>query len=98
MKIRLPNHFGRWAFAVIVIVLVAAIAGGRSGLVALWSNHSKTDEMKSEISKLNLERDSIDTVISRLQHDTAYIERVAREKLGMARKDEKVFKFIGDKH
>ena len=97
MKFRLPDNFGRWAAAAVVAVIVAVLAGGQSGLVALWSNHSKTDRMKSEIVRLNIQRDSIDTVIGRLQHDTTYIERVAREKLGMARKDEKVFKFIGTK-
>jgi cell division protein FtsB len=29
-----------------------------------------------------------------LTNDTAYIARIAREKLGMAKPDEKVFKFV----
>jgi cell division protein FtsL len=38
--------------------------------------------------------DSLRQEIARLTSDTAYIERIAREKLGMARPDEKIYKFI----
>ncbi|MBN2036497.1 MAG: septum formation initiator family protein [Chitinispirillaceae bacterium] len=38
--------------------------------------------------------DSLQREIRRLTGDTAYIERIAREKFGMARPDEKIFKFI----
>ncbi|MBN1130612.1 MAG: septum formation initiator family protein [Chitinispirillaceae bacterium] len=39
--------------------------------------------------------DSLQREIERLTNDTTYIERIAREKLGMARKDEHLFKFTG---
>jgi cell division protein FtsB len=35
--------------------------------------------------------------IKKLKTDTAYIEKIAREKLGMAGKTEKVYKFIEEK-
>jgi len=38
--------------------------------------------------------DSLSVQNQRLKSDTAYMEKIAREKLGMARKDEKVYKFI----
>jgi cell division protein FtsL len=38
--------------------------------------------------------DSLRQEIARLSSDTAYIERIARENLGMARSDEKIYKFI----
>jgi cell division protein FtsL len=38
--------------------------------------------------------DSLQREIKRLTNDTAYIARIAREKLGMAKPDEKVFKFV----
>lgn len=49
--------------------------------------------MKHEIEELNASIDSLKNTIEMLRNDTAYIERIAREKLGMAGKDEKVYKF-----
>lgn len=41
--------------------------------------------------------DSLQNEIRKLTNDTAYIERMAREKLGMARRNETVYKFIEKK-
>ncbi len=90
----LPPKFGRWLIIAAVLIYVGFIVGGRSGLVALYSSHRQTVAMKAEIIRLNAQVDSLDTVIDRLRHDTVFIERMAREKLGMARSDEVVFKFI----
>jgi cell division protein FtsB len=47
-----------------------------------------------EIAVKNRQIDSLRKEIELLTNDTAYIERIAREKLGMARPGEKVYKFI----
>ena len=50
--------------------------------------------MEREIKELNETVDSLKKTIEKLKTDTAYIERIAREKLGMAKKGEKVYKFV----
>ena len=50
--------------------------------------------MEQEIKELNDTVDSLKETIEKLKNDTAYIERIAREKLGMAKKGEKVYKFV----
>ena len=50
----------------------------------------KTSQLAAERSTV----DSLKRVIDRLQNDTLYIEQVAREKLGMAKPDEVVLKFV----
>lgn len=60
----------------------------------MYHSHRETRRMANEIVTQNRKIDSLETSIRRLKNDTAYIERFAREKLGMAKKDEKVYKFI----
>ena len=94
MKLSLPPKLGRWLIIAAAALFIIVLIGGRSGLLALFSAHRQTLTMETDIRRLNLQMDSLNLVIDRLQHDTAFIERMAREKLGMARSDEKVFKFI----
>lgn len=65
---------------------------GKQGVYYPWSQLRKKDQ---EIEARQLLIDSLQHEIERLTKDTTYIERVAREKLGMARQNEHIFKFTG---
>jgi cell division protein FtsB len=81
------------AAAAVLYVLVF----GDYGFMDMYRLHSSDKARVREIAAARAEIDSLKAEIERLKYDTAYIERVAREKLGMARKDEKIFKFVEEK-
>ena len=64
---------------------------GRQGVYLI---HREMHRKQLEIDSKARTIDSLKREIERLNSDTAYIERIAREKLGMARPGEKVFKFV----
>lgn len=70
---------------------------GPSGAVNLL--RLKRDKAKMEADLDSLARRKRDLLVerARLEKDSAYIERVARKELGMARPDEKVFRFVPPK-
>lgn len=83
-------------FAVISIVLFISIISlsGKQGLISLYKNHNEYRKQSLKLVQSHKIIDSLKTDISRLRNDTDYIEKIAREKLGMAKKNEKVYKFI----
>lgn len=85
---------GRWVVFAAVLAFLYFLIAGNDGLIALYQSHREVRRMRNEIRSLNGTIDSLRNEIVRLREDTLYIERIAREKLGMARKDETVYKFI----
>jgi cell division protein FtsB len=87
-----------------LVLLIAAVCvtlyfllGGTRGLMGFFRLRHDVTELELQLRGARSTVDSLEREISRLRSDTAYIERVAREKLGMARRDEKVYKFIEEK-
>ena len=82
----------------IVIVIVCTLlyfsVTSQSSIFNLYLSSKKNKAMEQEIKELNKTVDSLKETIEKLKNDTAYIERIAREKLGMAKKGEKVYKFV----
>lgn len=64
---------------------------GRQGV---YFQHRELVRKDAELKTHRHTIDSLNEIIGKLTGDTAYIERIAREKLGMAGKNEKVYKFI----
>lgn len=91
---KLPKKTGRWILVAVLSVLLYFSLTGDEGLINLYRSHLKAQKMIHEVQELNAAIDSLKNTIEMLRNDTAYIERIAREKLGMARKDEKVYKFL----
>ena len=87
----MKKKVGRWAFVVIAVAILSIVVAGN---VNLYRVHSRTKRLKARVEELNSTIDSLTVEIQRLKSDTAYIEHIARERLGMARKDEKVYKFV----
>lgn len=67
---------------------------GNQGWIALYKGQQQLKELKSEVSQSEQMIDSLKKEIDRLKNDTSYLEKIAREKLGMARRDEKIYKFV----
>jgi cell division protein FtsB len=82
----------------ILALAVAALAAGALfflfGKQGIYYLYRQEQERRLEIKNDRRVIDSLQREIKRLTNDTAYIARIAREKLGMAKPDEKVFKFV----
>ncbi|MCI0471003.1 MAG: septum formation initiator family protein [Candidatus Aminicenantes bacterium] len=89
-----PIKIGRWIVIGIVFILLIFLLTGRAGLINMYRFHQGTQKISEEITRRNETIDSLKTTIKKLEKDTAYIEKIAREKLGMAKKGEKVYKFV----
>ncbi|HON11316.1 MAG: septum formation initiator family protein [Fibrobacter sp.] len=90
MKIK---RISKWIFLVLLLFLVFSLFGDQ-GFIALYKHHQQNRKLSSQIKQSHRVIDSLKTEIERLKNDTVYIEKIAREKLGMARRDEKIYKFI----
>ncbi|MGB7568843.1 MAG: septum formation initiator family protein [Chitinivibrionales bacterium] len=94
MKIK---KIGRWVVVAVVALVLSFLFTGNNSIINLYSSHLDIKKKEREIQKKRKEMDSLTTEIKKLKTDTLYMERIAREKLGMAGKNEKVYKFIEGK-
>lgn len=87
----------RYVLLGVVGLGVYHILTGPSGAVSLLKLKRDKERMAAELD--SLERRKLDLIEekTRLERDSAYMERVARRELGMARPDEKVFRFVSPK-
>jgi cell division protein FtsB len=88
---------GSWAVVTLIVILTGFLFFGKNSIINLHSSYLDAKKKEREIKKAHEEIDSLTLEAKRLKSDTAYIEKIAREKLGMAGKKEKVYKFIEGK-
>jgi cell division protein FtsB len=81
----------------VLALLALAMVGGPSGLMKLYRLGGDVRQIEFDLQRTTATVDSLKREIERLKTDTAYIEKIARERLGMARKNEKVFRFADQK-
>ncbi len=91
---KLPKKSGRWIIGIGLVVALYFSFTGSEGLLNLYRIHRNINELESEIEQMNGTIDSLEITIEKLKNDTSYIEKIAREKLGMAKKGEKIYKFV----
>jgi len=85
------KKIGRWIFIAAIFILIGVTITGN---LNVYRVHQQTRRLRERIRDLNRQIDSLSIEITRLRSDTSYIEYIAREKLGMARPDERVYKFV----
>lgn len=82
---------------IIVGLFGTAFFAGDQGIITLYRSHLQKQNLKKEIAATKNAIDSLTKETALLKNDTAYIERIAREKFGMAHPGEKMYKFIEEK-
>jgi cell division protein FtsB len=75
------------------ITVLAILTFMNQGFLDMYSAYKQDRELTLKIKAARAEADSLRSEIERLKSDTAYIEGLAREKIGMARPGEKIIKF-----
>ena len=81
-------------FLFLGVFLVYSFFAGPYGFLRIFSLLNEKKELKFEAKKLEAKILEMENRKERLESDSFYLEKVAREKLGMAREDEKVYKFV----
>jgi cell division protein FtsB len=94
MKIK---NVGRWVLAVVALLIIWFLFIGNQSLFQLYRGHLNIKSQQQALIQLHGKVDSLNRQIDLLQHDTLYVEKIAREELGMAGKNETVYKFIKEK-
>jgi len=78
-------------------VLILAILGFATftdqGLLGLYRLKQDKARLEARLTQLKAENERLRAEIERLKTDPAYLEKVAREELGLVHQDELVFQF-----
>jgi len=77
---------------VILIGCVSLLFFSDRGLISLWDLKKEKADIQQEINLLRKEIANLKRESEKLEFDQDYIEKIAREKLKMAKPGEKVFK------
>jgi cell division protein FtsB len=65
---------------------------GDNGILKLKKIEQESENVKAASEKIKAENERLKKEIKLLQEDKKYVEKVAREELGMTRKDEIIYK------
>jgi len=79
------------AGALFVIYLFVSFIFGEMGLVKYYRMKSHYNALNEEIDRLKQDNAKLSKEVYSLRSDPAYLERVARDKLGLARQGEIVY-------
>ena len=79
---------------VALAILVWLFIGGSDGFWAQWRMSSTIETLRRENAELRVENVRLRDQITRLQSDMEYIERIARERYGMAQPGERVYRLV----
>lgn len=80
---------------VFIILMGLLITFGKRGLVDNYMMKEKAAALEKENNGLKLENRDLRMYIALLRNDSAYIEMVARNELGMVRKGDMVYRYTG---
>jgi len=93
---RAPVHRRLAVAAVAVLALGLAVFAGRN-TIALWQMQREIATAERDVARLSEQQKKLEELAERLRNDPAYIEKVAREEMGMVREGETVLKFPSQK-
>jgi cell division protein FtsB len=84
----------RWALLALALFVFYHILAGRNGLFKLAELRHEQRMAQSRIDSLAVRKEELEAEKQRLLTDSAYMEKLARQELGMAKPKEKVYRFV----
>ncbi|MEE3259447.1 MAG: septum formation initiator family protein [Candidatus Latescibacterota bacterium] len=86
----------RWRllFLAVFLGLVVYIAAGDGLLFEVWQQEKDLTVLEAQVSRLTTENDSLRQVLDQLDNDMDYIEKLAREELGLIKPGEVVIPLV----
>ena len=77
-------------FLVAFVGLVIYIAAGDGLLFEVWKEEKELVVLEAEVGRLEAQNDSLRKILRQLDGDMGYIEKIAREELGLIKPGEVV--------
>jgi cell division protein FtsB len=77
-----------------LMLMMVLTIWGKYGLLEVWSRQQDLIELAQEIDTIERENAVLSQEIQRLRDDMGYIEKIAREELGLVRPGELVIEFV----
>jgi len=94
-KLKLPRGKTAKFFLLLgAVFFTFTFFGGDFGFVRIWNLHQKKKELELEAKKLQVQILDLQVEKDKLKNDKSYLEKIAREKLGMVKEGEKVYRFV----
>lgn len=97
-KMKSVHDLPRGSVKILILTVVGVVLlhtiFGQKGVVSLGILINDCKQLESDISNENSKIDSLTIVVERLQGDASYLERSARELLGVCSAGETVIKFV----
>ncbi|MEJ2137223.1 MAG: septum formation initiator family protein, partial [Desulfofustis sp.] len=87
------NRLLKIVIALIVVAVAWLLFAPGTGVYSLIKQRSRTAALEQQTEELIKTNEDLRAEIERLKHDQAYLEKVAREKYGLLKKNERVFDF-----
>jgi cell division protein FtsB len=76
-----------------LLAMMAFTVWGDRGLLAMWRTQRELERLVREIEIVEQKNAALSQEVQRLHSDLGYIEKIAREELGLVRPGEIVFEF-----
>jgi cell division protein FtsB len=76
-----------------LLAMMALTVWGDRGLLAMWRTQGELERLVREIEMVEQKNATLSREVQRLRSDLGYIEKIAREELGLVRPGEIVFEF-----
>jgi cell division protein FtsB len=77
-------------------LLLVFFASGPRGTYQLFQFYTQKADLEQEIQNLQSKKAELEHLKKKIETDPAYIEKIAREKYKMKKKDEQVYHVIED--
>jgi cell division protein FtsB len=81
---------------VLFSLLLIFFASGPRGTYQLFHFYQQKTALEQEIKNLQLKKVELEYLKKKIENDPAYIEKIAREKYKMKKKDEQVYHVVED--
>lgn len=91
------KHNGFIAITAVILLIISIFLFADRGFIHFYKSYNEQQELKKEIEKLQKKKELLIEEKDKLQNDPKYIEKIAREKYKMKKKDEKVYQIETDK-
>ena len=79
--------------AILIIIVLIFVTGSR-GTYKLYKFNRQKADLEKQIERLEQEQTDLDKEKQKLESDPDYIEKIAREKYKMKKKEEKVYEIV----
>lgn len=88
----------RWRILALLVAFTVVVAalfwGGGDGFFIQWEVSKEIAALERENALIRVQNEQLRSHIQRLDSDLAYIERIARERYGMALPKERVYRVV----